>query len=91
MDVVPELAAEQARPPRASHIACSFPRSRRLAPTPPATTRVSLPAASSALSHLIARVSTTASSKPRAMSARVCSPWSESRQASSTWVFSPLK
>ncbi|MCW0425299.1 hypothetical protein NB713_003242 [Xanthomonas sacchari] len=52
---------------------------------------VSLPAASSARSHLIASVSTTASSKPRAMSARTASDWSLSRQASSTWVLSPEK
>src|SRR5690606_28645287 len=49
------------RPPRRSAICSSFARRLRLAPTPPATTRVSQSAASSARSHLIARVSTTAS------------------------------
>src|SRR6218665_2294129 len=36
------------RPPLFPASACSFARGRRFAPTPPATTRVSLPAASSA-------------------------------------------
>src|SRR5690606_16920440 len=79
------------RPPRRRAISPSFARKRSLAPTPPATTSVSHPASSSARSHLIVRVSTTASSKPRAMSARAWSDWSLSCQAVSTWVLRPLK
>src|SRR5690606_35218669 len=48
---------KQARPPRAAAISCRRARRRRLAPTPPDTTITSLPAASSARSHLIASVS----------------------------------
>src|SRR5690606_21802802 len=60
------------RAPSSSPSAASAVRRRRLAPTPPDTTRVRAPVCSSARRHLIASVSTTASSKARATSARVC-------------------
>ena len=61
------------------------------APTPPATIRRRIRPLERAR-DLIASVSTTASSKPRAMSARVArSGRSDFCQASRTWVFNPEK
>src|SRR5690606_7555910 len=70
---------------------CSRARKSRLAPTPPDTTRVRAPECCSARWHLSSKVSTTASSKARAMSARACAVCVLARQASSTWVLSPEK
>ena len=84
--------AESARaPPAAATAAASAARSRRFAPTPPATTSASMPVWRSARSDLATSVSTIASSKPRATSARAASSSTRPRTATTTAVLSPLK
>src|SRR5688572_28410451 len=82
---------KNARARAAASLAVSASRSRRLAPTPPATTSVSRPVALSARRDFVTSVSTIASSKPRATSARATSSSSRPRTATTTAVFSPLK
>ena len=73
-------------------IACSFARRRLLAPTPPATTSVSQPVGvQRALALDRQRVDHRVLEAARDVGAGRRRCWSLSRQASSTWVFRPLK
>src|SRR5260221_1438553 len=82
---------KNACPPRAATSRRRRSRNSRLAPTPPATTSCFRPVASRARGAFTARVSTIASCRPRAISARRCSSRGRARTASDTAVLRPGK
>ena len=78
---------KNARPPAAATLRVSASRSRRFAPTPPATTSVLRPVCRSARIDFVTSVSTIALSNPRATSARAASSSVRPRTATTTAVF----